>query len=248
MAPAPRRADAWHPGVFGGMLVATFVAPIFVPLFFALLARKPRPKHTPPWNQALRLAGDGARHEKATHRRCGRSRSPLARAAAARSGRTTSARRWAGAVPGRRWRRAPGGASRRAWWTLYGQPELDRLVAQALERNRDIEQASRASNRPMRSRARPARRCCRGRSRRRAPARARVSPLTLPPNGATGNRTSSASRRRSRSTSGAAARTREAARAQLLASTYAATRRTDGRRADRRRPGSACVRSTSRWR
>jgi len=33
-------------GVFGGMLVATFVAPIFVPLFFALLARKPRPHHT----------------------------------------------------------------------------------------------------------------------------------------------------------------------------------------------------------
>ena len=33
-------------GVFGGMLVATFVAPIFVPLFFSLLARKPRPHHT----------------------------------------------------------------------------------------------------------------------------------------------------------------------------------------------------------
>ncbi|MCL4746963.1 MAG: efflux RND transporter permease subunit, partial [Burkholderiaceae bacterium] len=32
-------------GVVGGMLIATFVAPIFVPLFFALLARKPRPEH-----------------------------------------------------------------------------------------------------------------------------------------------------------------------------------------------------------
>ncbi|HEY5635042.1 MAG TPA: multidrug efflux RND transporter permease subunit [Burkholderiaceae bacterium] len=32
-------------GVVGGMLVATFVAPIFVPLFFSLLARKPRPEH-----------------------------------------------------------------------------------------------------------------------------------------------------------------------------------------------------------
>ncbi|MEO5732524.1 MAG: multidrug efflux RND transporter permease subunit [Rubrivivax sp.] len=32
-------------GVFGGMLIATFVAPIFVPLFFSLLARKPRPVH-----------------------------------------------------------------------------------------------------------------------------------------------------------------------------------------------------------
>ena len=33
-------------GVFGGMIVATFVAPIFIPLFFTLLARKPRPTHT----------------------------------------------------------------------------------------------------------------------------------------------------------------------------------------------------------
>ncbi len=32
-------------GVFGGMIVATFVAPIFIPLFFSLLARKPRPSH-----------------------------------------------------------------------------------------------------------------------------------------------------------------------------------------------------------
>jgi hydrophobe/amphiphile efflux-1 (HAE1) family protein len=32
-------------GVFGGMIVATFVAPVFVPLFFALLARKARPSH-----------------------------------------------------------------------------------------------------------------------------------------------------------------------------------------------------------
>ena len=34
-------------GVFGGMLLATFIAPMFVPLFFTLLARKPRPHHTP---------------------------------------------------------------------------------------------------------------------------------------------------------------------------------------------------------
>ncbi|MFZ2651712.1 MAG: multidrug efflux RND transporter permease subunit [Burkholderiaceae bacterium] len=33
-------------GVFGGMIVATFIAPIFVPLFFTLLARKARPSHT----------------------------------------------------------------------------------------------------------------------------------------------------------------------------------------------------------
>ncbi|MFN9775484.1 MAG: efflux RND transporter permease subunit, partial [Burkholderiales bacterium] len=35
-------------GVFGGMIVATFVAPIFVPLFYSLLARKPRPSHEHP--------------------------------------------------------------------------------------------------------------------------------------------------------------------------------------------------------
>ena len=33
-------------GVFGGMIVATFIAPIFVPLFFTLLARKARPVHS----------------------------------------------------------------------------------------------------------------------------------------------------------------------------------------------------------
>ena len=32
-------------GVFGGMIVATFVAPVCIPLFFSLLARKPRPSH-----------------------------------------------------------------------------------------------------------------------------------------------------------------------------------------------------------
>ena len=32
-------------GVFGGMIVATFIAPIFIPMFFTLLARKPRPTH-----------------------------------------------------------------------------------------------------------------------------------------------------------------------------------------------------------
>ncbi len=31
-------------GVFGGMLMATFIAPIFIPMFFTLLARQPRPK------------------------------------------------------------------------------------------------------------------------------------------------------------------------------------------------------------
>ena len=35
-------------GVFGGMIVATFVAPVFIPLFFSLLARKPRSTHGAP--------------------------------------------------------------------------------------------------------------------------------------------------------------------------------------------------------
>ena len=35
-------------GVFGGMIVATFVAPIFVPLFYSLLARRARPSHEHP--------------------------------------------------------------------------------------------------------------------------------------------------------------------------------------------------------
>ena len=35
-------------GVFGGMIVATFVAPVFIPLFFSLLAKKPRSTHGAP--------------------------------------------------------------------------------------------------------------------------------------------------------------------------------------------------------
>jgi hypothetical protein len=31
-------------GVFGGMIFATFIAPIFIPMFFTLLARQPKPK------------------------------------------------------------------------------------------------------------------------------------------------------------------------------------------------------------
>ncbi|CAG0938257.1 Efflux pump membrane transporter BepE [Gallionellaceae bacterium] len=37
--------QAMGTGVFGGMIIATFIAPIFIPLFFTLLARKPRPSH-----------------------------------------------------------------------------------------------------------------------------------------------------------------------------------------------------------
>ncbi len=35
-------------GVFGGMIIATFVAPVFIPMFFSLLARKPRSTHGAP--------------------------------------------------------------------------------------------------------------------------------------------------------------------------------------------------------
>jgi multidrug efflux pump subunit AcrB len=34
-------------GVFGGMIFATFIAPAFVPVFFVLLSRKPKPKTNP---------------------------------------------------------------------------------------------------------------------------------------------------------------------------------------------------------
>ena len=46
-------------GVFGGMLVATFVAPIFVPLFFALLAGKPRLVHSHEPPAVAQAAMDG---------------------------------------------------------------------------------------------------------------------------------------------------------------------------------------------
>jgi multidrug efflux system outer membrane protein len=48
-------------GVFGGMLVATFVAPLFIPLFFALLARKPRLRNATQAAQEQLLAAQHAR-------------------------------------------------------------------------------------------------------------------------------------------------------------------------------------------
>jgi multidrug efflux pump len=47
-------------GVFGGMIVATFVAPIFIPLFFSLLARKARPQHHHAGDAKPPAAGGGA--------------------------------------------------------------------------------------------------------------------------------------------------------------------------------------------
>ncbi|HKW84641.1 MAG TPA: TolC family protein, partial [Burkholderiaceae bacterium] len=108
------------------------------------------------------------------------------------------------------------------WWTLYRQPELDRLVAQALDRNRDIEQAvARVEQADALARQAGAALLPRVDLGANA-ARARVSPLTFPPNGATGNQFQLAL-----SSSfeidfwGRLRRTREAARADLLASTYA---------------------------
>ena len=49
-------------GVFGGMIVATFIAPIFVPLFFTLLARKPRPKHEHHGGETPALPGRAGEH------------------------------------------------------------------------------------------------------------------------------------------------------------------------------------------
>lgn len=108
------------------------------------------------------------------------------------------------------------------WWTLYGQPELDRVVAQALERNRDIEQAvarvEQADALARQSGAALLPRVDLGAS----AGRARVSPLTAPPNGGTGNQYQlGLSASFEIDFWGRLRRTREAARAQLLASSYA---------------------------
>ena len=34
-------------GVVGGMLAATFIATVFIPLFFVLVARRRKPRHAP---------------------------------------------------------------------------------------------------------------------------------------------------------------------------------------------------------
>ncbi|MES2098471.1 MAG: efflux transporter outer membrane subunit [Pseudomonadota bacterium] len=108
------------------------------------------------------------------------------------------------------------------WWTLYRQPELDRLVAQAIERNRDLEQAA-ARVEQADAVARQAGAALLPRLDLNASAgRARVSPLALPPNGATGN-----AYQLGLAASfeidfwGRLRRGREAARAQLLASVHA---------------------------
>lgn len=108
------------------------------------------------------------------------------------------------------------------WWTLYHQPELDRLVAQALERNRDIEQAV-ARVEQADALARQAGAALLPRVDLGASAgRAHVSPLTLPPNGATGNQYQlGLSASFELDFWGKLRRTREAARASLLATTYA---------------------------
>ena len=108
------------------------------------------------------------------------------------------------------------------WWTVYGQPELDRLVAQALERNRDIEQAV-ARVEQADALARQAGAALLPRVDLGANAgRARISPLSFPPNGATGNQFQlGLSASFEIDFWGKLRRTREAARAALLASAYA---------------------------
>ena len=108
------------------------------------------------------------------------------------------------------------------WWTLYRQPELDRLVAQALARNRDIEQAV-ARIEQADALARQAGAALLPRVDLAASGgRARVSPLTFPPNGGTGNQFQlGVTASYEIDFWGKLRRTREAARAQLLASTYA---------------------------
>jgi multidrug efflux system outer membrane protein len=108
------------------------------------------------------------------------------------------------------------------WWTLYGQAELDRSVVQALARNRDIEQAA-ARVEQADALARQAGAALLPRVDLGASAaRARVSSLTVAPNGATGNVFQLAlSSSFELDFWGRLRRTRESARADLLASTYA---------------------------
>ena len=108
------------------------------------------------------------------------------------------------------------------WWTLYRQPELDRVVTQALERNRDIEQAV-ARVEQADALARQAGAVLLPRVDLGASAgRARVSPLSFPPNGGTGNQFQlGLSASFELDFWGKLRRTREAARASLLASAAA---------------------------
>lgn len=108
------------------------------------------------------------------------------------------------------------------WWTQYRQPELDRLVAQALERNRDLEQAV-ARVEQADALARQAGASLLPRIDLAASAgRAHVSPITFPPSGGTFNEFQlGVSASYEIDFWGKLRRTREAARAQLLASTYA---------------------------
>ena len=108
------------------------------------------------------------------------------------------------------------------WWTLYGQAELDQLVAQALARNRNLEQAT--------ARVEQADALARQAGAALLPqldlgasaARARVGPLTLPPAGATGNAFQlGLSATYEIDLWGKLRRSHEAARAQMLASVYA---------------------------
>lgn len=108
------------------------------------------------------------------------------------------------------------------WWTLYRQPELDRLVMQALERNRDIEQAvARVEQADALARAAGAGLLPRVDLAASA-GRAHVSPITFPPNGFTGNQFQlGVTASYEIDFWGKLRRTREAARAQLLSTTYA---------------------------
>ena len=122
-------------GVFGGMLAATFIATVFIPLFFVLLSRKQ--------GQAGAEPGTSRREAGVTRRLLlvlARSRS-----AAAWSGPITSGRRCR--LPGDFCGSERGGAPAGAdavppeWWRLFEDPMLDDLVATALANNTDVVQA-----------------------------------------------------------------------------------------------------------
>ena len=56
-------------GVFGGMILATFIAPIFIPMFFTLLARKPKAEGGRGSEEGTRRRAEGHARER---RRAGR--------------------------------------------------------------------------------------------------------------------------------------------------------------------------------
>ncbi len=123
-------------GVFGGMLAATFIATLFIPLFFVILSRTRAAPGAEHRRSARKRRHDGAALGAGAARRAAgrlhgrpRLRAPRHAAAGGLSGRARPKR----ASSGRTVR-----AIRADWWTLYDDPMLNDLVASALADNLDV--------------------------------------------------------------------------------------------------------------